>query len=195
MSSSTRASLREWLFKGLSAEAALDSLEAEGVAVRASNDPAVLQRVLPLEDFSTAIRRSSMAALPAYLALFCFENSARELVGERLLDRHGSGWWNDVVPKAIRDRVAARQAREGVQRWHVSRGASEIYYTDFGDLRQIIQTNWVDFEDLFPHQNWVVSRLDELEASRNIVAHSNTLDERELTRLRVYLQDWTRQIG
>ena len=77
----------------------------------------------------------------------------------------------------------------------MSRGASDIYYTDFGDLRLIIQANWQDFEDLFPHQNWIVSRLDELESSRNIIAHSNTLDERELTRLKIYLQDWMRQVG
>ena len=51
------------------------------------------------------------------------------------------------------------------------------------------------FEDLFPDQNWLVNRLTELEASRNIIAHSNTLDKRELTRVRMYLQDWIRQVG
>jgi len=32
------------------------------------------------------------------------------------------------------------------------------------------------------------------EASRNIIAHSYTLAERELTRVRMYLQDWTLQV-
>lgn len=190
-----QSGIREWLYQGLAAESALDALEAEGLAVRAANEPGAVQRVLPLDDFSADVRRQSMAALPAYLAFFCLENSVRELVAERLLERRGSDWWMTCTSKAIQDRVATRKAKEGVHRWHVSRGASEIYYTDFGDLRLIIQANWQDFEDLFPHQNWIVSRLDELESSRNIIAHSNVLDERELTRLKIYLQDWTRQVG
>ncbi len=189
------SAIQRWLFQSLSVEAALDELESNGVAVRASNEPGAIQRVLPLEDFSADIRRASMSALPAYLAFFCLENSVRELIAQRLLERRGSTWWEESVPKAVRDRVTGRRDKEGVQRWHVSRGATEIYYTDFGDLKLILQNNWQDFEDLFPHQNWILSRLDELEASRNIIAHSNTLDERELARIRLYLQDWTRQVG
>ncbi len=82
-----------------------------------------------------------------------------------------------------------------MKRWHIRRGEQEIYYTDFGDLRSMIQSNWTDFEDLFPDQNWITSRLDELEASRNIIAHSNVLDDREIGRIALYLQDWTRQVG
>ena len=66
---------------------------------------------------------------------------------------------------------------------------------DFGDLKSIITSNWLDFQDLFPDQNWVMARLAELEASRNIIAHSNVLEEREMTRLRLYVQDWLRQVG
>lgn len=187
--------LRAWLYKALSTEAILTEMESDGIALRAANDPAALQHVLPLEDFSHAIRSSAMAALPAYLALFCLENSARELISQRLSDQHGPDWWSTKAPAAVRTRVDGRKSKEGSNRWHVSRGASEIYYTDFGDLKLIVQSNWADFEDLFPHQNWLVTRLDELEASRNIIAHTNTLDDRELARLRLYLQDWTRQLG
>ena len=124
------------------------------------------------------------------------ENSVRELIAQRLVGQLGGPtWWTDAVPKAVRDRVTARRDKEGVQRWHVSRGATKIYYTDFGDLSLILQANWQYFEDLFPHQNWIVSRLDELESSRNIIAHSKHSDDRELARLRLYLQDWTRQVG
>ena len=49
-------------------EEMLNLLEAEGVAVRAAHDPGALQRVLPLEDFSSDIREAAMSALPAYLA-------------------------------------------------------------------------------------------------------------------------------
>lgn len=75
------------------------------------------------------------------------------------------------------------------------RGAGEIHYTDFGDLTSLIRNNWASFEDLFPDQNWVITRLEELEATRNIVAHSNVLDERELQRLRLHMKDWILQVG
>jgi hypothetical protein len=95
----------------------------------------------------------------------------------------------------VQTKVSERQAKEGRNRWHVLRGEHEIYYTDFGDLKSLIQNNWGLFDELFPDQNWLIARLDELEASRNIIAHSNLLDERELTRLQLYLHDWTRQVG
>lgn len=187
--------IRNWLFKALTAEDRLDRLEQDGLAVRASSDPRALQRVIPLEDFSADIRRAAMSALPAYLAFYCLENSVRELTTARLAENHGDIWWDTCVPAAIRAKVDKRREAEGQNRWHVARGVDPIYYTDFGDLRAIIQSNWADFADLFPDQNWVLTKLGELEASRNIIAHMNPLDDRELERIALYLHDWSRQVG
>lgn len=143
-----------------------------------------LQRVMPLEDFSADLRASAMNALPAYVAFFCFENSARELVSERLTERKGAGWWEEAASKPLKTKVERRQESEGKDRWHMRRGASKIYYTDFGDLASLIRNNWEELEDLFPDVNWVVTRFEELEKSRNIVAHNNVLDS---TRSRVSL--------
>lgn len=189
------AAMREWLFKGLTVESALNELEEQGIAVRAPNDPQALQRVMPLEDFSAELRSSAIDALPAYLAFFCFENSARELVTERLAERKGGEWWEESASTKLRDKVTKRQEGEGRDRWHMRRGASEIYYTDFSDLASLIRNNWEHFEDLFPDINWVVSRFDELEKSRNIVAHNNALEVHEITRITLYLRDWVRQVG
>jgi uncharacterized protein YdcH (DUF465 family) len=107
----------------------------------------------------------------------------------------GPDWWDTGTSSELRRKVQQRQDKEGSNRWHIRRGAQEIYYTDFGDLISVIRNNWGIFEDLFPDQNWVINRLTELEASRNIIAHNNNLDERELQRIRMYLQDWIRQVG
>lgn len=136
-----------------------------------------------------------MRAMPAYLAFFCLENAARELVMERLSEKLGADWWDKSASAGMKRQVEERRQKEGKNRWHIQRGAHEVNYTNFGDLRLLIVNNWEYFEDLFPDQNWISSRLDELEASRNIIAHSNTLDEREMTRLRLYLQDWKGQVG
>jgi hypothetical protein len=192
---SDSSSIREWLFKGLMVEAALNDLESEGVAVRAATDPQALQRVMPLEEFSADLRASAMSALPAYLAFFVFENSVREVVSERLAERLGPEWWDTAATSPVKTKVLKRQESEGKDRWHMRRGATEIYYTDFGDLASIIRNKWEEFEDLFPDINWVVSRFDELEKSRNIVAHNNLLEPHEVGRISLYLRDWIRQVG
>lgn len=194
-SSTDRSAVRDWLFRCLSVEDVLDRIEGDGLAVRATSDPRAIQRVLPLEGFSAEVRRSAMQAMPAYLAFYCLENAIRELVAERLTENHGPDWWTACTTSGLQDKVQKRQTKEGNQRWHIRRGEAEIFYTDFGDLKTLIRENWADFEDLFPDQRWVTARLDELEASRNIIAHSNVLDKRELDRIKMYLEDWIRQVG
>lgn len=190
-----RVEIRNWLFKGLATDDVLDELESEGIAVRPEHDPGAVQRVLSLEDFPARVRRDAMQAFPAYLAFFCLENAVRQLVMERLSENHGSDWWEKCTSKSIRDQVSSRQEKEGKNRWHTRRGEHEIHYTNFGDLKDILISNWEDFDELFPDQNWISSRLDELESSRNIIAHSNVLDDRELERIELYLDDWIRQVG
>lgn len=187
--------LRNWLFKAVAIDHALDALERDGLGVRAGSSPDSVQRVIPLEVFSLPVRQAAMRAMPAYLAFFCIENAVRELVAERLTEKFGSDWWAQCASSGVKTQVNERKSHEGKNRWHVERGAHEINYTNFGDLRNLIVTKWAEFEDLFPDQNWVTSRLDELEASRNIIAHGNVLDDREMTRLALYLQDWIRQTG
>jgi hypothetical protein len=189
------AAIRSWLFKSVAVEGVLSEMEEDGVAVRSATDPAALQRVLPLEDFSAEIRSKAMSNLPAYLAFFCLENAVRELIAERMDQQHGPDWWETQVAKGIRDKVQNRREKEGTNRWHSRRGAEEIYYTDFGDLALIIQNGWSDFSDLFPDVAWIGNRLKELEQSRNVIAHNNVLDKLELDRIRMYLSDWLRQVG
>ena len=192
---SPSTSIRNWLFKGLAIERALEGLERDGLGVRSGSSPESVQRVIPLEEFSLPVRQAAMKAMPAYLAFFCLENAVRELVAERLSEKFGSDWWEQCASSGMKTQVADRKNHEGKNRWHIERGAHEVNYTNFGDLRNLIVAKWAEFEDLFPDQNWLTSRLDELEASRNIIAHSNILDDREMTRLALYLQDWKRQTG
>jgi hypothetical protein len=59
----------------------------------------------------------------------------------------------------------------------------------------IILSNWADFNDLFDSQEWVKSRFGEMEKSRNVIAHNNVLEDAEIDRIRLYLQDWARIVG
>ena len=70
-----------------------------------------------------------------------------------------------------------------------------IFYTDIDDLKSIIAANWLDFKEIFPNFQWVVGKIEEIEMSRNIIAHNNPLEERDVTRLKLNLEDWIMQIS
>ncbi len=59
----------------------------------------------------------------------------------------------------------------------------------------IILNNWSDFEQLFDTPEWVRSRFGDMERSRNVIAHNDVLEDTEIDRIRLYLQDWARIVG
>ncbi|GMU26019.1 MAG: hypothetical protein AMXMBFR16_09240 [Candidatus Uhrbacteria bacterium] len=62
-------------------------------------------------------------------------------------------------------------------------------------MADIIVTNWEQFSELFPGQDWVKTRLGDMEQSRNAIAHNNPLEERDIARIKMYLDDWQKQVG
>jgi hypothetical protein len=129
-----------------------------------------------------------------YPIVYLFENSVRNLIKIVLEKKYGLNWWDYKVPLAVRQEVEKRLIKEKRNKWHGKRGAHKIFYTDIGDLNSIITTNWRDFENLFPSQTWIKSRIDEIELSRNVIAHNNPLSDRDIKRLKIYFQDWINQI-
>ena len=186
-----------FIFRGLLIHSTFEELEALGVrlenpsgeALRRSDDE------IPLEDFSASIRTQAVKMASVYQAFFCFENAVRELVANRLAESLGKDWWAQGLTASIRKKVSERKRKEESNRWHLARGSSEISYADFGDLSLMITNNWHLFEDLFPDQDWVRTRLSDLELSRNIIAHNGVLNGREVTRITLYLKDWVMQVG
>lgn len=130
-----------------------------------------------------------------YPTLYLFENSVRSVIQHVLERKHGVGWWDSKVPRKVREDVEKRLVQEASNKWHGRRGAHKIFYTDIGDLSSIINTNWSDFLDVFPNLTWVKSRIDEIELSRNIVAHNNPLEDRDIKRVKLYFDDWIEQIA
>ena len=130
-----------------------------------------------------------------YPYIYLFENSVRYLIKEILGRKYGDNWWEEKAPTATKREVMKRIAREDVHRWHAKRGAHPIFYSDMHDLYSIIVKNWKDFKDLFPDQTWIKSRVEEIELSRDIIAHNNPLPDDEITRLKLDLKAWVKQIS
>jgi len=132
-----------------------------------------------------------------YPVVYVLENSVRELIRRVLKSAYGDGWWGLAATDPVKKKVQERRAKEVSNPWHGRRGAQEIFYTDLGDLASIVTSNhnWQHFQRIFPSQRWLTQKLDEIEMSRNVMAHCNPLRQHDIARLKFYLADWQSQIG
>ena len=67
--------------------------------------------------------------------------------------------------------------------------------TMLGNLGQIVIANWDDFSDIIPNQAWLMSHMDDLEMSHNIIMHTGGLPADEIDRIESVVRDLLRQIG
>lgn len=186
--------LKKLVFDGLLVEDGIDALERRGIPVTKGAKTATISSLEDV-DFSPRIRNSARRMSSLFEMFFCLENSVRELIQERLLERHGAGWWEQRVPKKIREAVQKLKAEEEKYRYLAQRSESLVGYTLFGNLAQIIISNWEDFSDLFPDQAWVTARFTDLEKSRNIIMHTGVLPQVEAERIESIVRDYLRQVG
>ncbi len=158
---------------------------ARSDAVRIAPSLELVDAGLPKKVNDEALRMATV-----YPKLYIFENSIRNVIVRVLQAKHGKAWWAKSAPTGVQGKVKTRKAKEAQTPWHGKRGTHEIYYADFGDLRDIITKNWKEFEPIFLKQAWITQRLDELEPPRNIVAHNNPLSKNEENRIDLYFNDW-----
>ncbi len=186
--------LKEFVFNALLAQDSFDGLEKEGISVTSAEDYAPISRVVEA-DFSPRIWHDAVSMSSVYNALYCIENTIRNLIVERMSERYGIDWWETKVPKKIQEAVTNLKKQEEKNRYHSNRSSTEIGYTMLGNLSQVIITNWDDFSDIIPNQAWLTSRMDDLEMSRNIIMHTGILPIGEIDRIESIVRDLLRQIG
>jgi Swt1-like HEPN len=160
------------------------------LGVTISADVKIIDPYLPKTMIQDAKRMAEV-----YPVVYVFENSVRSLILTVMNGKHGDKWFETNVSRKVQERVKQRIDNEDRNRWHGKRRNHPIFYTDIEDLDSIIDTNWADFEDYFPDQVWVKGKIDEIEMSRNTIAHNNPLEDRDITRLKIDLGDWIRQIS
>ena len=188
--------LQSYLFRGLMFEAESEGFRAAGLRVGA--DLAASERSLldaTLAPFSIELRNDALRMMRIYALLYCFENAVRQLITERLQERHGTDWWEKKVTTKVKDFAKNRQEAAAKESWLEGERKEIIGFIDFGNLADIMTANWPDFEDLIPSQHWLKQRLDELEKARNFIAHNRLLSGAEFDRIEMYVGDWNRVVG
>ena len=191
-----RKDIRDWMFRRLMFEAEAEQFRSAGIRVGADESNA--ERSLldeTLDPFGVDLRNEALRMTRLYALMYCFENSVRSLISERLTEHHGSSWWTDSVPNKVRETAEARQSEALSTSWLEGQKSDLLGFVDFGSLADLIANNWEDFSDLIPTQHWMKQRFDELEKARNFIAHNRFLQPGEFQRIEMYIADWNRMVG
>lgn len=187
--------LRDFLFRGLMFESEAVGFQSAGIQVGADSlaaeDNLLSEALSP---FGVQTRNNALAMARLYAVLYCFENEVRRLIRETLEEKVGPEWATGV-PVKIRELAESRQKAAVKDSWLEGEKTDILGFVDFGGLAQIIINTWEYFDDIMPSQHWLKQRMDELEKSRNFIAHNRMLLPSEFQRLYMYIADWNRAVG
>ena len=188
--------IRDFLFRGLMFEAEAEKFRKAGIRIGADvskEEKDLLNETL--NPFSIDLRNEALRMSRLYALVYCFENSVRSLIKERLEEKHGSNWWEEKVNKSIREFAQKRKEDAEKNSWLDGYKKELLSFVEFGQLADIIISRWEDFSDLIPTQHWLKQRMEELEKARNFIAHNRFLSPTEFQRIEMYISDWNRVVG
>lgn len=152
--------------------------------IRISSDVPEVATLLPAR-----IATDAKDMADVYPMMYVLENSLRHVIRRVLESKYGADWWLKKVSAPTQTSVRNRTSGEAAKPWHSKRGVHPLFYSDFKDLKSIVEKNWADFAPIFSDRNSITQKLVELEHPRNIIAHNNPLSAHERNRLRVYFGD------
>jgi hypothetical protein len=143
--------------------------------------------------FEQQVRREAAGMARHYEIFYCLEKSIRKLVSETIASSSaGANWWiSGCIPQNIERSVGERMQREkdsGV----TPRSQDPLDYTTFGELGEIIKSNWQLFGGIFSSVKAVERVMASLNTLRGPIAHCSPLAEDEVLRLQLSLRDWFR---
>jgi len=165
-------------------------LKPVGYVIKAGHVvPTTLEGIRELTEKIPFINEEAQRMAEAYTILYLLENHLREFIKEKLEERYGTDWWEKTAPRKIRENCQTKARKEVESPWHEVKKSHPLWYTDFDELQNIIQTNWEVFQPYFHDQHSVIGRLSELEIPRNTIAHNRLLEKTELERLRIFSHD------
>ncbi|MGZ4969432.1 MAG: Swt1 family HEPN domain-containing protein [Methylobacter sp.] len=177
-------------------ETELDSIEKKfDIRLREDNNSSSESKDIEetyFPQFDAELRKEAAYMSINYELFYCLEKTIRNQISELLEDTNGKNWWNDtVIPQHIVGEVKKRIQRER-ESGITPRSLEPLDYTNFGELGEIIKTNWNIFASVFNNIKAVEKVMFNLNTLRNPIAHCSLLAEDENLRLELSLRDWFR---
>jgi hypothetical protein len=179
--------------QNLMLEADLAKLERNGINISHS-DELKRDEIVDTELFEADVLAQARVMADFYVLYYSLENTIRRLIAGRLQEKYGLDWWEDKVPKGVKNGVADKQKKEKDTPMSI-RSDDPLSYTNFGELIDILNANWSDFSDTIRSQRAMQQVLIQFNSIRNVIAHSNDLSEDEIVRLKLLIKDWFRIQG
>ena len=141
--------------------------------------------------FAHALRVEAAGMARHYELFYCLEKSIRSLVADTLKAVHGETWWSKCVPKPIQENVQKNMQRE-IDSGVTLRSVSEIDFTTFGELGELVRSNLADFGSTFSSEKAFTKIMTSLNMLRGPIAHCCPLADDEVLRLQLTVRDWFR---
>lgn len=141
-----------------------------------------------LSPFSIKRRNDALEMARLYSVLHCFENEVREYIRENLAENDGIDWWSKLPPR-MQSHAESRQRTAIKDSWLEGEKSDLLGFVDFGMLSDIIIEKWTYFNNVIPSQHWLKQRMEELEKTRNFIAHNRMLLPSEFQRIYMYITD------
>lgn len=161
-----------------------------------------------LDEFSNSVGETENFHIPedivakgremmkVYWYLYAIENYLRIFIEKTSIDAYGTNYFPELtLPKNIKGKIDGRKRNEEKNRWVSIRGNSDLFYLDFIEMSALIQNNWDLFKTFFPDQAWISSKLNELYAIRNLIAHNSYIGEHERRILQVTFRSIMMQLN
>jgi len=138
------------------------------------------------------IRNEAASMAPHYEVFYSLEKTVRRLITDTLVTAEGNAWWDSQrIPTTLRSIVEERQQRE-IDSGVTPRSDEPIDFCTFGELGELIKTNWDVFAATFSSVKAVERVMSSLNTLRGPIAHCSLLAEDEILRLRLTVRDWFR---
>src|SRR5262245_59691893 len=132
------------MFRAMMFEAEAEALRSGGIRVGADQsdvETRLMEEVLT--PFSIALRSEAMRMTRLYALIYCFENSVRQLIRDRLSEKHGLEWWEtNAVPNNVRQLADGRRANANSNTWLEGERGDALQFIEFGHLADIIIQSW-----------------------------------------------------
>ena len=182
--------LKLFAMRNLLLETELAKLEKSGIELRHLQTIEKAD-VVDIELFEADIRTQAKKMADFYVLYYSVENTIRRLISERLNEKYGANWWEEKVPDGVRKEVKDRQEKEKDSVISL-RSEDPLYYTNFGELIDMLNANWDDFSDTIRSRKAMQQVLLQFNLLRNVIAHSCELNDDEIKRLELLIKDWLR---
>jgi hypothetical protein len=141
--------------------------------------------------FELEVRQEAKLMSKHYEIFYCLERTIRDLITTTLITSAGDNWWDEKAPPIVKTEVATRIQRE-IDSGVTSRSDEPIDFTTFGELGEIIKSNWDIFGSIFNSRKAVERVMSNLNTLRGPIAHCTILAEDEVVRLQLSVRDWFR---